>query len=154
MEKALQDTIIAKQYGLSLKSFFKDRYKYSNDCYLIPFHLIRHCKRYISDYITSSCNGNIVCSKQESCYGHQFLQFIDLIIQFERYCVLEKKNFFRYFLFNNFKLTSDVKMTLKPTKIKSWRVTGVDEQQLNHFTYSQRLSYLRWKSVTLQNYKF
>ena len=36
MEKALENTIIAKKYSLTLKSFFKDDFKYWNDCYLIP----------------------------------------------------------------------------------------------------------------------
>ena len=55
MEKALKDTIIAKQYGLSLKRFFKDCFKYWNECYLIPFDHILHIKKYIFDYIKSSC---------------------------------------------------------------------------------------------------
>ena len=142
MEKALKDTVIAKKYGLSLKSFFKDYFKYWNDCYLIPFYHIQHFKKQISDFIKSSCNDDIVCSKLQSCYGHQFLQFIELIIQFQRYSVLKKKVYFKYFLFSNFKLTSDATITLKPTKIKSWRMTGVYEQQLNHLTYSERLSLL------------
>ena len=150
MEKALKDTVIAKQYGLSLKSFFKDCFKYWDDCYLIPFDHILHVKKYIFDYIKSSCNDDIVCSKLQSCHGHQFLQFIELVIQFQRYSVLKKKVYFRYFLFSNFKLTSDVTVTLKPTKIKSWQVMGVYEQQLNHLTYSERLSFLvikkkKWK---------
>ena len=154
MEKALQDTIIAKDYGLSLKSFFKDRYKYSNDCYLIPIDHIHHFKRYIYDFITSSCNDDIVCSKLQSCHGHQFLQFIELIINFERYSVMRSKIYFGYFLFSNFKLTSDTKITLKPTKIKSWTVTGVFEEKLYHLGYKKRLSFLKWKTLTLKNYKF
>ena len=150
MEKALKDTLIAKKYGLSLKSFFKDYFKYWDDCYLIPFDNILHVKKYIFDYIKSSCNDDIVYSKLQSCHGHQFLQFIELIIQFQRYSVLKKKVYFRYFLFTDFKLTSDAAMTLKPSKIKSWRVMGVREQQLNHLTYSERLSFLvikkkKWK---------
>ena len=34
-------------------------------------------------------------------------------------------------------------MTLKPTKIKSWRMFPVDEQLLHDLTYSQRLSFLK-----------
>ena len=139
MEKALKDTIIAKQYGLSLKSFFKDCFKYWNDCYLIPFDHFLHIKKYIFDYIKSSCNHDITCSKLQCCYGHQFLQFIELIIQFQRYSVLNKKVYFKYFLFSDFKLTSDTAMTLKPTKIKSWRMVGVFEQELDRFTL-KRLS--------------
>ena len=142
MEKALKNTIIAKKYGLSLKSFFKDDFKYWNDCYLIPFDHIQYCKRQIFDFIKSSCSNDIVCSKLQSCDGHQFLQFIELINQFQRYFVIKKKIYFKYFLFSNFKLSSNATM-LKPTKIKSWRVVGVHKQQLNHLTYSERLSFLK-----------
>ena len=142
MEKALKNTIIAEKYGLSLKSFFKDYFKYWEDIYLIPFDHILHVKKYIFDYIKSSCSNDFVCSKLQSCHGHQFLQFIELMYQFQRYSVLKKKVYFKYFMFSNFKLTSDAAMTLKPTKIKSWRVTGVFEQQLDHLTYSERLSFL------------
>ena len=140
MEKALKNTIIAEEYGLSLKSFFKDYFKYWDDCYLIPFYQIQLLKRQISDFIKSSCNDNIYCSKQQSCYGHQFLQFIELINQFQRFCVIKKKVYFNYFLFSNFKLMSNA------TKIKSWRITGVYEQQLDHLTYSERLFFLVKKS--------
>ena len=134
MEKALENTIIAKKYSLTLKSFFKDEFKYWNDCYLIPFTHIQYTKRQIFEYIKSSCSDSIVCSKLQSCDGHQFLQFIQLIYQFQRYSVIKKKVYFKYFLFTNFKLTSISVMTLKPTKIKSWRVVAVDKQQLNHLT--------------------
>ena len=143
MEKALKNTIIAKKYSLTLKSFFKDEFKYWNDCYLIPFTHIEYTKRQIIEYIKSSCSDSIVCSKLQSCDGHQFLQFIQLIYQFQRYSVIEKKVYFKYFLFTNFKLTSNTIVTLKPTKIKSWRVVAVDKQQLNHLTYYERLSFLK-----------
>ena len=67
MEKALKNTIIAEKYGLSLKSFFKDYFKYWEDIYLIPFDHILHVKKYIFDYIKSSCNDDFVCSKLQSC---------------------------------------------------------------------------------------
>ena len=143
MEKALENTVIAKKYSLTLKSFFKDEFKYWNDCYLIPFTHIEYTKRQIIEYIKSSCSDSIVCSKLKTCDGHQFLQFIQLIYQFQRYSVIEKKVYFKYFLFTNFKLTSNTIVTLKPTKIKSWRVVAVDKQQLNHLTYSERLSFLK-----------
>ena len=143
MEKALENTIIAKKYSLTLKSFFKDECKYWNDCYLIPFTHIQYTKRQIVDYIKNSCSNSIVCSKLQSCDGHQFLQFIELIHQFQRYSVIKKKVYFKYFLFTNFKLTSNATVTLKPTKIKSWRVVAVHKQQLNHLTYSERLSFLK-----------
>ena len=152
MEKALKDTVIAKQYGLTLKSFFKDNFKYWDDCYLIPFYDIQLFKKQCSDFIKSSCNDDINCSKLQSCHGHQFLQFIELIIQFQRYSVLRKKAYFEYFLFSNFKFASDATITLKPTKIKSWQVTGVSVHQLNHLTYSERLSLLVCKNEKM--YKF
>ena len=61
MENALKNTIIAKQYGLSLKSFFKDYFKYWDDIYLIPFDQIQCLKRQISDYIKSSCYDDVIC---------------------------------------------------------------------------------------------
>ena len=135
MENALKNTLIAKKYGLSLKSFFKDYFKYHDDMYLIPFEHILHVKKYIFDYIKNSCSDDFVCSKLQACHGHQFLQFIELMYQFQRYSVLKKKVYFRYFMFSNFELTSDATMTLKPTKIKSWQVTGVFEQELDQLTY-------------------
>ena len=58
MEKALKNTIIAKKYGLSLKSFFKDYFKYGgDDIYLIPFDHIQHFRKYICDYIKSTSHG-------------------------------------------------------------------------------------------------
>ena len=138
MEMAFKNTVIAKQYGLTLNSFFKDYFKYWDDCYLIPFCDIQLFKKQCYDFILSSCNNDIVCSKQQSCYGHQFLQFLQLIIQFQGYCVLKKNVYFQYFLFTNFKITWD-------TKIKSWRVTGVSAHKVNHLTYSEKLSLLKNK---------
>ena len=40
MEKALKNTKIAEKYQLSLKTFFKNEFKYSNG-YLIPFSHIK-----------------------------------------------------------------------------------------------------------------
>ena len=141
MEKALENTIIATKYRLTLKSFFKDEFKYSNDCYLIPFTHILYTKRQIFSYIEDSCG--VVCSKLQTCEGHQFLAFVELIYQFHRYSIIKRKVYFKYFLFSNFKLTSDIQMTLKPTKIKSWRMLPVHMQVINDLTYSQRLSFLK-----------
>ena len=143
MEKALENTIIAHntEYRLSLKSFFKNEFKYWNDCYLIPFSHILYTKRQIFGYIEDSCG--IVCSKLQTCEGHQFLQFIELIYQFHRYFIIKRKVYFKYFLFTNFKLTSDNEMTLNPTKIKSWRMMPVHKQLIHHLTYSERLSFLK-----------
>ena len=147
MEIAFKNTIIAKEYGLTLKSFFKDIFKYWDDCYLIPFIDIRLFKKQCYDFIISCCNNKPNCSKQQSCYGHQFLQFVETIIQFQRYSVLKKKVYFQYFFFSNFKLTSDI----KSLKIKSWRNLGVSIQVIDHLTYSERLSLLADKNEKMCN---
>ena len=148
MEIAFKNTIIAEQYGLTLKSFFKDYFKYWDDCYLIPFFDIQLFKKQYYDFIKSSCNDEITCSKQQSCYGHQFLQFVELIIQFQRYSVFKKKVYFQYFFFTNFKLTSDI---TKPLKIKSWRISGISIHRINHLTYSEKLSLLANKNEKMYN---
>ena len=144
MEMAFKNTVIANQYGITLKSFFKDYFKYWDDCYLIPFYDIQIYKKQCHDFITSNCNNDINCSKQQSCYGHQFLQFLELIIQFQRYSVFKKRVYFQYFLFSNFKFTHD-------KKIKGWRVTGVFVQKVNHLTYSEKLSLLKSKNEKMYN---
>ena len=143
MEKALENTIIANniEYRLTLKSFFKDQFKYWNECYLIPFSHILYTKRQIFSYIESSCG--VVCSKLQICNGHQFMNFIELIYQFQRYSVIKEKVYFKYFLFSNFKLTSNITMTLKPTKIKGWRMIPVHMEVIHDLTYSERLSFLK-----------
>ena len=144
MEQALKNTIIATstEYQLTLKSFFKDEFRYANDCYLIPFSHIKYTKRQIFSYIYDSCG--VVCSKINICHGHQFLFFVKLIYRFNRYSIMKKKVFFEYFLFRDFKLTSDQKITLKPIKIKGWKMQPVYRHVIDkNLTYSQRLSYLK-----------
>ena len=141
MEKALQNTVIADkfmEYRLTLKSFFKDEFKYGENCYKIPFSHILYTKRQIFSYIRDSCG--FVCKKQKKCHGHQFLDLIELFCQFQCHCVENKKVYFKYFYFHSFILTSDVEMTLKPTKIKGWYMLPVDMLILSHLTFSQRLS--------------
>ena len=147
MEIAFKNTVITKEYGLTLKSFFKDKFKYWDDCYLIPFIDIRLYKKQCYDFIISCCNNEFTCSKEQSCYGHQFLQFVETIIQFQRYSVLKKKVYFQYFFFTNFKLTSDI----KSLKIKSWRISGVSIHRINHLSYSERLSLLADKNEKMYN---
>ena len=143
MEEALKNTIIANntEYRLTLKSFFKDEFQYANNCYLIPFSHILYTKRQIFSYIHDSCG--VFCSKLQICDGHQFLAFVELIYRYNRYSIIKKKVYFEYFLFNNFKLTSNIQMTLKSTKIKGWRMLPVHMQVLNDLTYSERLSFLK-----------
>ena len=144
MEQALGNTIIADkymEYRLTLKSFFKDEFKCGENSYKIPFSQILYTKRQIFSYIRDSCG--FVCPKNKKCDGHQFLEFIELMYQFERWCVEEKKVYFKYFYFHTFRLTYESQYTLKPTKIKGWFTLPVDQQVISHLTYSQRLSFLR-----------
>ena len=138
MEKALENTVIASQYHLTLKSFFKDEFKHENNNYKIPFSHILYARRQIFGYIRDNCS--FVCKKLKKCDGHQFIDYIELIYKYQRYSVKHKKVYFKYFYFYNFKLTSDIKMTLKPIKIKSWRMFPTDMEVISHLTYSQSLS--------------
>ena len=142
MEKAFENTKIAAKYHLSLKSFFKNEFKYRDDSYLIPFSHIQYTRRQIFGYICDSC-GDEVCSKLPICDGHQCMQFIKLIYEFNRYCITKGKVYFEYFVFTNFKLSCNSQMTLKPTKIKGWRMIPVHRHILNDLTYSQRLTFLK-----------
>ena len=143
MEVALKNTVIAESYGLTLKSFFKDYFKYSDDMYIIPFDQINRCKRQISDFIKNDCNDDSICTKHPSCHGHQFLQFLAMMYQFQRRCIFKKNMFFRYFLFSHFRTNSG--------KIKSWRVMGIFKEELNNMTYSQKLSFL--KIINVRRYR-
>ena len=143
LEKALKNTVIADklEYRLTLKSFFKNEFQYGENCYKIPFSHIIYTKKQIFSYICDSCS--FVCKKQKKCDGHQFFKFTELIYQFERHSVKDKKVYFKYFLFYSFTLTSDIEMTLKPTKIKGWRMLPIEMQVISNLTYSQRLSFLK-----------
>ena len=145
MEQALKNTIIAActDYRLTLKSFFKDEFQYANDCYLIPFSHILYTRRQIFSYIYNSCGD--VCSKVQICHGHQFVAFIELMYQFNRWAILKKNIYFECFLFNKFELTCNQKITLKPTKIKRWHTVPVQKHVLDKkLTFSQKLSYLKF----------
>ena len=138
MEQALKNTVIAKssEYELTLKSFFKDEFRYWDDAYLIPFSHIKYTKRQIFSYINDSCG--FTCSKVNMCYGHQFLYFIIVIYRYARHAIMKKRVFFENFLFYDFKIT------LIPIKIKGWRMVSVDRHIIDkNLTYSQRLSYLK-----------
>ena len=105
----------------------------------MPINHIYHFKQNFSEFI-----------KSESSYGNQFLQFIKLIIKFEQHSVMTNKVFFGYFLFDDFKCTSDTKIT----KIKRWKVRAIFQEKLHHLGYKKRLSFLRWKTLTIKNHQY
>ena len=144
MEQALVNTVIAfklMSYSYSLKYFFKDEFK-KDGGYVIPFSHILHIKRKVFPLIRDSCD--YVCPYKKQCEGHQFLDFIEKLWEFQVYAVSEKKCFFRDFYFYNFRLKSDegYSMSNDIDKIRGWNFYAINAKNLSHLSYSQRLSYL------------
>ena len=140
MEQAFINTVIAfklMQYSYSLKCFFKEEFK-KEDGYLIPFSHILYIKRNIFPLIRDACG--YVCPYKEECDGHKFLNFIDQLLEFEYYSVLEKKCFFRDFYFFDFRFKRDKVHEME--KVNGWNFYGVNAKNLSHLSYSQRLRYL------------
>ena len=145
MEQALINTVIAfklMQYSYSLKCFFKDEYK-KNGIYMIPISHIFYIKRKIFPLIIDSC-GDVFCHREKECDGHQFLKFIDKLCNFIEYAVLEKKCYYRYFSFYNFRLRSHERYSMdnQIEKVAGWNFYPLKAKNLSHLSYSQRLSYL------------
>ena len=143
MEDALKNTVIASkimQYMYSLKIFFKDEFKSGESAYLIPFSHVLFIKKKNFPLIRDSCDYVCPCTKE--CDGHQFLNFVEKLWEFMHYTVEEKKIFYKYFYFGNFRLTSDVEFSLQPVKIKGWDFKPVEAKDLSHLSYSRRMSYL------------
>ena len=145
MEKTLINTVIAfklMEYSYSLKCFFKDEFKKKEGVYIIPFSHILYIKRNVFPYIRDSCS--FVCPYETPCDGHQFLDFVEELWNFMRHAVEEKKCFFRYFYFYNFRLRSDERYSMENEieKIAGWNFYAIHPKNLSHLSYSQRLSYL------------
>ena len=144
MEQALVNTVIAfklMQYSYSLKCFFKDEFK-KNGAYVIPFLHILHIKRKIFPLIRDACD--YVCPYEKQCDGHQFLDFIEKLWEFQVYSVTDKKCFFRDFYFYDFRFKSDkdYSMSNEIEKVAGWNFYAINAKNLSHLSYSQRLSYL------------
>ena len=140
MEQAFVNTIIAfklMHYSYSLKCFFKEEFK-KKDGYLIPFSHILYIKRNIFPLIRDACD--YVCPYNEKCDGHKFLDFVNQLYEFQHYCVLEKKCFFRDFYFFDFRFKRDKVHEME--KVNGWNFNAVTAKDLSHLSYSQRLHYL------------
>ena len=140
IEQAFLNTVIAfklMQYAYSLRSFFKDEFK-KDDVFVIPFSHILHVRRHIFPLIRDSCG--YVCPYDRQCDGHKFLDFVEILYQFETYAVLERKCFFRDFYFYNFKLKRDEVHEME--KVSGWDFIACTTKDLSHLTYSQRCQYL------------
>ena len=139
MEKAFKNTKIAfkfMEYEMTLKSFFKDEFKSGQFAYLIPFSHILYTKRTIFQYIRDSCE--YVCPSDEDCKGHQFLNYVDMLWKAICWAVEEKKVYYRYIYFTNFKVVR----TIRGYEIKGWDARPTYPKDLSHLSYSKRMSYL------------
>ena len=139
MEKAFENTKIAfkfMEYEITLKSFFKDKFKSGQFAYLIPFSHILYTKRTIFQYIRDSCE--YVCPSDEDCKGHQFLNYVDMLWKAICWAVEEKKVYYRYIYFTNFKVVR----TIRGYEIKGWDARPTYPKDLSHLSYSKRMSYL------------
>ena len=140
MEQALLNTVIAfklMSYSYSLKSFFKNEFK-ENNRYVIPFSHILYVKRHVFQMIRDSCD--YVCPYNEECDGHKFLNFVEKLYEFQQHAVIDKKCFYRYFYFYNFKLKRDEVNDCE--KVAGWDFNAFVTKDLSHLTYSQRCQYL------------
>ena len=141
MEQAFINTVIAfklMSYSYSLAGFFKDEFKKNKNEYVIPFSHIMYIKRHVFPLIRNSCE--YVCPFVDECDGHQFLNFIERLYQFQCHAALEKKCFYKDFRFYNFRLKKDKFQDLE--KIAGWDFNINNTKDLSRYTYSQRAQYL------------
>ena len=141
MEKAFLNTVIAfklMSYSYSLAGFFKDEFKKNENEFVIPFSYILYIKRHVFPLIRDSCQ--YVCPYDDECDGHQFLNFIERLYQFQCHAVLEKKCFYKDFRFYNFRFKRDKVQDLQ--KIAGWDFNINNTKDLSRYTYSQRAQYL------------
>ena len=95
-----------------------------------------HFKRHVFPLIRDTCD--YVCPYTNKCDGHQFLNFIEELYQFQQYAVLEEKFFFKDFHFYNFRFKKDKDIE----KIAGWDFNFYNTKDLSHLTFSQRAQYL------------
>ena len=69
-------------------------------------------------------------------YSYSLLDFVEKLWEFQHYAVLEKKIYFREFVFYNFRYKID-----KLHGIENWDFNVTVEKNLSHLSYSQRLHY-------------
>ena len=141
MEQAFINTVLAfklMSYSYSLAGFFKDEFKKNENEFVIPFSYILYIKRHVFPLIRDSCE--YVCPYVDECDGHQFLNFIERLYQFQCHAVLEKKCFYKDFRFYNFRFKRDKVQDLQ--KIAGWDFNINNTKDLSRYTYSQRAQYL------------
>ena len=126
------------EYAYSLKSFFKDEFKQSDGEYLIPYSHIVFFKTNIFPLIRDSCD--YVCPYSQKCHGHLFLDFIQKLVDFQYYAVVEKKCYFKDFRFYNFRLKRDKQHDME--LVVGWDFNSFAAKDLSHLSFSQRCQYL------------
>ena len=139
VEQALINTVIAfklMSYSYSLAGFFKREFQTSDGEYVIPFSFILKFKRQVFPLIRDTCE--YVCSFSKKCNGHQFLDFIESLYQFQQHAVLEKKCFYKDFCFYNFRFEIDNGIE----KIAGWDFDFYRTKDLSRYTFSQRAQFL------------
>ena len=117
-----------------LSLFFKDEYFYDGRYNIPTSDIIKFKRKYIKEIRDKCCHGNFVCPTDDLCRGYKFINFLEKFFEAITHCVVEEKIFYRYFLFNNFKNRND--------EIFSWDFIPAEPKNIEHFTYSKRLSFL------------
>ena len=139
VEKAMLNTVIAFKfmaYSYSLKSFFKDEFKYENG-YKIPFSHILYFKRNVFQVIRDGCG--YVCQYSNECSGHRLINFVEKLYDFQEHAVLNEKYFFGYFYFYNFKIRNNENNVYK---VVEWEFYSTPTKDLTKYTFSKRCQYL------------
>ena len=117
-----------------LSLFFKEEY-FCDNKYNIPTNdIISFKRKYIIEIRNKCCNGNFVCSENTLCNGHKFINFSEKIFEAMTYSIMEKKVFFRYFLFNN--------IVKKDNEIFSWDFIPAEPKDISNLSYSKQLAFL------------
>ena len=117
-----------------LSLFFREECFYDNQ-YNIPTNdIIRFKRKYIIEIRNKCCKGNIVCPIDHLCDGHKFIHFLEKIFEAMTYSVMEKKVFYKYFLFNN--------IEKKNNEIFSWDFIAAEPKDISNLSYSKRLAFL------------
>ena len=93
-------------------------------------------EQHVFPLIRDTCS--YVCPSTDECDGHQFLNFIETLYQFQQHAVLEQKCFFKDFRFYNFRFKKDNAID----KIAGWDFDFYSTKDLSRYTYSQRAQYL------------
>ena len=117
-----------------LSLFFKEEYFYDNQYNIPTSEIILFKRKYIIEIRNKCCNGNFVCPEDTLCKGHKFINFLEKIFEAMTFAVMEKKVFYKYFLFNN--------IVKKDNEIFSWDFIPAEPKDISNLSYSKRLAFL------------